>query len=183
MLVIIMGVSGCGKTTLGKLCAKKYGWRFIDADSFHSKANISKMSEGIPLSDHDRLPWLQALHKVVKSWDEKDVSGVLACSALKESYRRMLLHGNMDEESNKPIQVNKKTMIVHLKGDKDVIAKRVSCRNGHFMNEKLLDSQYEALEEPDSTSANVLSLSIENSVDKNAEYICTLLEMFGIGLP
>lgn len=178
-----MGVSGCGKTTLGNFLAKKYGWRFIDADSYHSKANIKKMSEGIPLCDEDRLPWLQALYMVIKSWEDKGASGILACSALKESYRRILLHGKMDGNSCKTSRVNKKALIVHLKGGKDVIAKRIACRNGHFMNDKLLDSQFKTLEEPDSTSENTLCLSVENPVEQNADFISeTLLKVFGISL-
>lgn len=173
-----MGVSGCGKTTLGKHFAKKYGWRFIDADKFHSKANIAKMSEGIPLNDEDRFPWLLALYSVIKSWEDKGASGILACSALKESYRNLLINGKTDENNS---AVLKKVLLVHLKGDKDVISQRLSSREGHFMREKLIDSQFEALEEPDCSSPNTLSLSIENSVEDNADIIVqTLLEVFDV---
>lgn len=128
---IIMGVSGSGKTTVGTLLAKELGLPFHDADSFHPKANIDKMTSGIPLNDNDRLPWLEALRTAVSSWER---GGVLACSALKESYRKLLSQGNDIEW-------------IYLEGDFDLIEQRMAARK-HYMKPEMLRSQFNDLEPP-----------------------------------
>jgi gluconokinase len=136
MIILVMGVSGSGKTTIGQLLAESLNWEFSDADSFHSPANIEKMQHGIPLSDADRIPWLQSLQAAIKDWLQADKNVVLACSALKASYRQMLI-------------IDHRVQLVYLKGDFNLIQRRLKTRQNHFMGEKLLHSQFDTLEEPD----------------------------------
>ena len=133
MVVIIFGVSGTGKTTLGKLLARKLGWAFYEADDFHSPANVEKMHAGIPLTYEDRWPWLESLRELIKRLDAKE-DAVLACSALKHAYRRFL-------------RVNDQVKFVYLRGDYALIANQLRKRKGHFMNPELLKSQFADLEE------------------------------------
>jgi len=135
MVIILMGVSGSGKTTIGRLLSKQLGWAYYDADDFHSAANVEKMHSGIPLNDEDRRPWLESLRKLIHKSLDHDENIVLACSALKESYREYLV---LDE----------RVRLVYLKGDYDLIQERLNERHGHYMNPKLLDSQFDTLEEP-----------------------------------
>src|SRR5688572_29135257 len=144
--VIVMGVAGCGKTTVGKALAQRLGWNFYDADEFHPPKNIDKMAHGIPLDDSDRAPWLARLHDLISSSLTQDRPGVLACSALKEAYRQQLLAGNEDVQ------------IVYLKGSYDLIWSRIAARQDHYMKPQMLQSQFEALEEP--TNALVIDISI-----------------------
>jgi gluconokinase len=134
VVVIISGVSGTGKTTLGKLLARKLGWAFYEADDFHSPANVEKMHAGIPLTDEERWPWLESLRELIKRLDAKEDT-VLACSALKHAYRRFL-------------RVNDQVKFVYLRGDYALIASQLRKRKGHFMNPELLKSQFADLEEP-----------------------------------
>jgi gluconokinase len=134
VVVIIFGVSGAGKTTLGKLLARKLSWVFYEADDFHSPANIEKMHAGIPLTDEDRWPWLESLRELIKRLDAKE-DAVLACSALKHAYRRFL-------------RVNDQVKFVYLRGDYPLVANQLRKRKGHFMNPELLKSQVADLEEP-----------------------------------
>ncbi len=136
MIIIVMGVTGSGKTTIGKQLAALLNWDFYDADSFHSPANIKKMSYGIPLSDADRIPWLLSLEQAIDSWLQEEKNIVLACSGLKATYRQILLR---DAES---------VRLVYLKGSFELINQRLSNRKNHFMNQELLQSQFDALEEP-----------------------------------
>ena len=136
MIIIVFGVSGSGKTTIGKLLAQQLNLPFYDADDFHPEANVKKMSDGFPLNDTDRQPWLLALAKHIAEWS-KNKGAVLACSALKESYRTLLSS-----------QYRKDIIWVYLSGSKAVIKNRMETRADHFMPSKLLDSQFEALEVP-----------------------------------
>lgn len=136
MIILVMGVSGSGKTTIGLLLADSLHWEFRDADAFHSPANIEKMRLGIPLSDADRIPWLQALQRAIAQWLQENKNVVLACSALKANYRQFL---SLDSDRVK---------LVYLKGSFEVIQNRLQERHNHFMSEKLLKSQFDALEEP-----------------------------------
>jgi gluconokinase len=136
MIILLMGVSGSGKTTIGQRLAKRLGWQFYDADDFHPISNIEKMHHGIPLTDGDRIPWLTALHDAIHIWVETHTNVVLACSALKASYRDNLYH------PTDPIK------LVYLKGSVELIHHRLSQRNNHYMPPTLLHSQFDTLEEP-----------------------------------
>ena len=137
MITIVMGVSGSGKTTVGKLLAQSLNWDFSDADDFHPSANIDKMSRGIPLEDADRLPWLLQLQAAIDRWLWENKNVVLACSGLKASYREMLCR---DQQRIK---------IVYLKSSFDLLATRLKTRENHYMKADLLLSQLETLEEPE----------------------------------
>ncbi|NEU79687.1 gluconokinase [Nostoc sp. UIC 10630] len=136
MIIIVMGVSGSGKTTIGKLLADSLGWEFSDADSFHSLENVDKMRRGIPLTEADRMPWLQDLQTAIKHWLQENKNVVLACSALKDSYRQFLVSDSV------------RTKLVYLKGSYELIQIRLKERSNHYMSEKLLNSQFDTLEEP-----------------------------------
>jgi gluconokinase len=135
-VIIVMGVAGSGKTTVGELLATKLGWQFADADDFHSAANVQKMHDGIALTDEDRLPWLQTLGLEIRRWLQAGVGTVLACSALRENYRHYL---HTDDAGVKT---------VYLKGSYDLLAQRLENRQGHFMKAQMLRSQFLTLEEP-----------------------------------
>jgi gluconokinase len=139
MIIVLMGVTGSGKTTVGRLLSEELGWQYYDADDFHSSANVSKMQQGIPLNDADRKPWLEALRGLISECLERNANAVLACSALKESYRKYLL-------------IDERVRLFYLKGDYALIRNRLSGRRNHFMNPQLLDSQFEILEEPEEES-------------------------------
>jgi gluconokinase len=147
MIVVVMGVSGAGKTTVGRLLAETLGWEFHDADELHSEANRMKMHRGIALTDEDRAPWLARIRDLIRSLIEAGKNAVIACSALKRSYREEIV---IDPEVVK---------IVYLKGSPELIAKRLGNREGHFMNPALLQSQLDDLEEPE----NAIVVSIEKS--------------------
>lgn len=136
-----MGVAGSGKTTIGQLLARRLQWNFADADDYHPPANVDKMSAGQPLTDEDRTPWLSALSAMIQNWINTGQSTVLACSALRASYRNIL-------QSN-----NKSVAMVYLKGDFELFQKRLSGRTGHFMKSTMLTSQFQTLEEPDDVCA------------------------------
>lgn len=136
MLIVLMGVSGSGKTTIGQLLSSALHTPFFDADDYHPASNIEKMSQGIALNDQDRLPWLQTLGKLLHEQEGK-TGAILACSALKESYRTILQQ-----------QVSSKIRWIHLEGNKELISQRLQQRSGHFMSSNLLDSQFDTLEKP-----------------------------------
>jgi gluconokinase len=146
MVIVLMGVSGSGKTTVGRLLSEELGWKYYEGDDFHPSANIEKMRSGIPLDDTDRRPWLETLRGLIRNCLEQDDSAILACSALKESYREFLL-------------VDERVVLIYLKGDYEVIQQRLSARRGHFMNPNLLASQFAALEEPKAGMQVDVSLS------------------------
>jgi gluconokinase len=133
--MMIMGVTGSGKTTVGELLARRLGWEFADADDFHSAENKRKIHEGVALTDADREPWLMAIHARVAQWAASGRDAVLACSALKEAYRRTIAVGG-------------EPRVVYLKGSYEFIAGRLAQRHGHFAGMSILASQFEALEEP-----------------------------------
>jgi gluconokinase len=158
--VIVMGVAGSGKTTVGEMLAQRLGWNFYDADAFHPAENIAKMANGTPLDDADRAPWLAALHALIATSLKENRPAVLACSALKESYRQQLLEGNEGVQ------------IVYLKGSYDLIWSRISEREDHYMKPEMLQSQFDALEEP----ANALTIAVSLSVSEIVEEIVERLE-------
>ena len=135
MIIVLMGVTGSGKTTVGEVLAAQLGWQFCDADDLHPSQNVEKMRRGIPLTDADRIPWLEALSDFVRECLNREESAVIACSALKADYRKYLL-------------IDEAVELVHLKGDFRLIEERLGNRRGHYMNPKLLQSQFETLEEP-----------------------------------
>ena len=151
MIVLVMGTTGAGKTTVGKLLAEKLGWNFLDADDFHPAANIEKMKQGIPLDDADRVPWLAAMHEELAGQNAIGKSCVLACSALKESYRKTIGTGL-------PMR------IVYLKGAYEEMRAHILARHGHFAGEGILAGQFRDLEEPDDAVVEPVSLSADQIV-------------------
>lgn len=161
MIAIIMGVSGCGKTTLGEKSAHELGIDYFEADGFHPEENIKKMSSGIPLDDDDRWPWLQLIRDKIIACQNAGESAVFSCSALKESYRRFLGEGLAE-----PLEW------VYLRGSFDTIHGRLESRKGHYQKSNMLQSQFDALEEPDYG----LVLDIEMPLDEKVRTLCKLLE-------
>jgi gluconokinase len=154
MILILMGVTGSGKTTVGKLLSARLGWLFEDADWYHPVDNITKMCQGVPLTDEDRSPWLDRLHIAIRQWIAAGENVVLACSALKHTYRTKLA-------------VSDEVWFAYLKASQEVIASRLSARQDHFMNPNLLSSQFDALEEP----AEAIVIDATEAVDKCVEQL------------
>jgi gluconokinase len=137
MVILLMGVAGSGKTTVGRQLAAGLSWQFADADDFHPPANVAKMSAGQPLDDTDRAPWLAALRDYIEAHRERSASAVLTCSALKERYRQVIV--------TDPSYVR----LVHLHGSRELLWARINSRQNHFMKPAMLDSQLAALEPPE----------------------------------
>lgn len=156
MIVVVMGVTGSGKTTIGRQLAAKLGWSYFDADDFHPSANVEKMSGGEPLNDADRLPWLETLRDLIRDSLAREQNAVLACSALKRSYRDYLLR-------------DERVKLVYLKGDRQLIQARLQERQGHYMDPALLDSQFDILEEPDAETQFEITSSPDEIVRAIAE--------------
>jgi carbohydrate kinase (thermoresistant glucokinase family) len=135
-VIVLMGVSGCGKSTTGRYLSRALGWPFRDADTFHPDANIQKMSRGVPLDDEDRMPWLRAIAEWIDGHRTAGTCGIVSCSALKKPYREILIGRRSD------------VALVYLQGSFALISDRLSRRKGHFMPPELLRSQFAALEEP-----------------------------------
>ncbi|XP_004285423.1 probable gluconokinase isoform X1 [Orcinus orca] len=176
--LLVMGVSGSGKSTIGTLLSSQLGWKFYDADDYHPEENRMKMGKGIPLNDQDRIPWLCNLHDIL----QRDVASgqhvILACSALKKVYRDILIQGKdgaplkCDESGKEEKLAEVKLLVVHLTGSFEVISGRLLKRKGHFMSPELLQSQFDTLEPP-SAPENFIQIS----VDKNlSEIIATIIE-------
>jgi len=163
VVIIICGVTGAGKTTIGQLLAQELGWEFYDADDFHSTANIAKMEARVPLTDEDREPWLDKLREFIKKCLLAGKNAVLACSALKKAYRDRL-------------RVSEGVKFVFLRGSRKRIVDQLRRRRGHFMNPALLSSQFEDLEEPQ-PSEHALSLELGRSPREPVELIKTKLKL------
>lgn len=151
--IILMGVSGSGKSTVGAAVAREIQAKFIDGDDLHPRANIQKMSRGQPLNDDDRTPWLQRLNDAAYSLNHKNETGIIICSALKRRYRDLLRKDNDN------------MVFVYLKGSFDVILTRLQTRSGHFMPIDLLKSQFEALEEPESDEKDIICIDIDTDIE------------------
>lgn len=160
-----MGVVGVGKSTVATLLAQKLGWQVADADDFHSPENVEKIRHGIPLSDGDRAPWLAALRAAVEKWNAGGTNVVLACSALKQSYRQELSAG--------------KVGFVYLKGSFDLIRERLRARHGHFATESILKSQLQDLEEP----AEAITVNVDKSPSAMVAEIIEELKIRGLAYP
>jgi gluconokinase len=162
--LVVMGVSGSGKTTIAEALAKRIGWRFEDGDKFHPASNIAKMSAGIPLTDEDRWPWLQAIADEIDRLCGKEQRAVVACSALKRIYRNVLVHGRDD------------VRIILLDGTQQLIAGRLAARRGHFMPPGLLDSQFATLERP-ADDERAVTVSIDATVEAIVDDIIDQLKL------
>lgn len=160
-----MGVVGSGKTTVGTLLAQKLGWEFADADDFHPAENIRKISQGIPLTDADRAPWLAAMRSAIQQWQRDRKNFVLACSALKHSYREELRAGDV--------------RFVYLKGDAQLIAQRLHTRRGHFATDSILWSQFADLEEP----KDAIAVSIAQAPELIVNEIFHKLKLASLSYP
>jgi gluconokinase len=159
--IVLMGVSGCGKTSVGQRLSQKFGWPFFDGDDYQPQENIAKMAAGTPLDDDDRFPWLVTLNNLISEHLEKEQTLLLASSALKQKYRDHLAQGNPQ------------IVFVYLKGDFDLIFKRMESRAGHYMKAQMLRSQFEALEEPN----NALTVEISQSLDEIVNAIAVGLDL------
>jgi gluconokinase len=162
-MIIIFGVSGAGKTTVGKLLARELGWRFLEADDFHPATNIEKMRNGHPLTDKDRWPWLEELRQQIERLLSAGENTVLACSALKRAYRDHL-------------RVSDEVKFVFLRGAYAVVEKQLRSRHGHFMDANLLQSQFDDLEEPQ-PDENVLTIQLGRTPQQIVEEIKTNLNV------
>ncbi|XP_049908050.1 probable gluconokinase [Epinephelus moara] len=169
MIYIIMGVSGCGKSSLGALLSEKLGWPLHEGDDFHPQGNIEKMARGEPLTDQDRLPWLLKLHEVIERERRSGSDALVACSALKRLYRQILLYGSKalafssgpDQDILPPTYPD--VFFIFLHGDYNLIQQRMVARRGHYMKADMLRSQFDDLEPP-SDEENVLPLDIRRSI-------------------
>lgn len=167
MIVVVAGVSGSGKTTVGGLLATRLGWPFTDGDQLHPASNVAKMASGLPLTDDDRLPWLRAIAAEMDSRIDVGQSAVLACSALKRAYRDLLVGGRVT------------VGIAFLIIDRDVAARRLAARHGHFFDPKLLDSQFADLEPPTADEAAVVVVPAADRPQVTADLLASRLGLAG----
>lgn len=166
-VIVVMGVSGCGKSTIASMLASRLHWIYEDGDWFHPKSNVEKMHHGEPLTDQDRWPWLNGIAAWIDATREAGNHGTVACSALKRAYRDVLIGARRD------------VRLVFLKGDRELIARRVAARDNHFMPPSLLDSQFAALQEP-TPDERPIAVSIE---PHPREIVDTIVEKLGIAEP
>ena len=166
MILVIMGVSGCGKTTIAKGLCGRLGWQYQEGDALHPPANVEKMKAGHPLTDEDRWPWLRRIAEKIDEWRVKRVSGVVTCSALKRAYRDIIIGQRPD------------VLLVYPKGSKELIASRIAHRHAHFMPASLLDSQFATLEEP-SPDENPLIVDIDQTPDQIVDEVVERLRERG----
>ncbi|EEX49636.1 thermosensitive gluconokinase [Pasteurella multocida] len=153
---ILMGVSSTGKTTVGTAVAQRLGIKLIDGDDLHPRANIVKMSQGNPLNDEDRMPWLERIRDAAFSLEQKSEVGIIVCSALKKQYRDMIRDGN-------------DVTFIFLQGPFELVLERMKQRKGHYMKVEMLKSQFDTLEVPQSDEKDVIPISIEGSFDEVVE--------------
>jgi gluconokinase len=163
-VIVIMGVSGSGKSTIGSLLAGRVGWEFEDGDWFHPASNVEKMHQGIPLTDEDRGPWLESIAAFIDETRAAGRHAVLACSALKRRYRDIIVGRRPD------------VRLVYLKGSEPLIARRIAIRHGHFMPPALLHSQFETLEEPGPDERPIVA-PIDPRPREVVEHIVTALKL------
>jgi gluconokinase len=161
LIVVVMGVTGSGKTTVGGMLAAQLGWDFADADEFYPAANVEKMTRGIALTDQDREPWLVAMQSAIKRWIGEGKNVVLACSALKKAYRERLT-------------VGPEVRLVYLKGNYAIIAERLRARHGHFATEAILAAQFVDLEEPE----GVITIDVGKTPE---EMVVEIRSQLGVG--
>ena len=169
IILIVMGVSGSGKTTVAAMLAGRLHWRFQEGDALHPQANVDKMHRAIPLTDADRLPWLDSIAALIDLWNAEGVSGIITCSALKRAYRERIRAGRSDVE------------LIYLRGERALVSARITQRMGHFMPPSLLASQFETLEEPDKDDP-VITIDIGGSPDQIVDAILTALQREHRGL-
>jgi ribose 5-phosphate isomerase A len=170
-VLVVMGVSGAGKTTVGEALAARLGWAFEEGDSLHPEANILKMHAGIALTDEDRLPWLERVAAWIDGQRAKKQPGIITCSALKRSYRQIII-GNRPE-----------VRLVYLRGGRDLIAEHLAGRHGHFMPSSLLQSQIDTLEEPD-PSEDALIVDEGSPPEQTAQQVAdVIIRQLGTSAP
>lgn len=162
-VLVVMGVSGCGKSTLAQLMSECMGWPLVEGDDLHPPANIARMSNGIPLTDTDRAPWLERIAGQIQAWRAAGLCGIVTCSSLKRSYRERIGGNSAD------------VCFVYLKGSREDIAPRLRQRTGHFMPSAMLDSQFATLEEPDMKEEVVMALDVNAPQARLAELACAYL--------
>jgi gluconokinase len=172
MVIVLIGVSGSGKTSVGKALSAVTGWFCLDADDYHSPENIAKMSRGEPLDDADRLPWLNILSELIRVAIDRSEDTILACSALKKSYRSMLLPTGSQLASAGSAGIN----FVYLQVSPEILETRLKQRSNHFMQLSMLDSQLETLEQPTANEAMIVRVQTETSPEALAIYIYNKLE-------
>ena len=161
--LVVMGVSGSGKTTVAELLAKKLSWPFMEGDRLHPPGNVEKMRQGIPLTDADRWPWLDQIGEELKSWRAAGKSGVLTCSALKRAYRDRIRSARAD------------VCFIYIKGSEALIAARVAARHHEYMPASLLRSQFDALEEPTPDEPGVVTVDAGGSADEEVAAVIAAL--------
>ena len=169
IILIVMGVSGSGKTTVAALLAGRLNWKFQEGDALHSQANVDKMHHGVPLTDADRLPWLDSIAALIDRWNAERVSGIITCSALKRAYRERIQAGRPNVE------------LIYLRGERALVSARITQRMGHYMPPSLLASQFETLEEPGDDEP-VIAVDVGGPPDQIVETILTALRRERRGL-